>query len=119
MNLLPTLTQNVAPLSRKLFCATRRMRSEQSAMVITSSSNPRQHVPVQCCGRPARARQLKDAKRDVYHRLVREWNDWNASMLPEIKESFTHSFNVRNLPTISARRNPTRCRTFGSVRRLG
>jgi nicotinamide riboside kinase len=31
----------------------------------------------------------KERQKSIYHRLVQEWNDWNASMLPEIKESFT------------------------------
>ncbi|HEX3236682.1 MAG TPA: hypothetical protein VHR41_20985 [Gemmatimonadales bacterium] len=40
---------------------------------------------------------LKDRRKDDYRRLVREWFDWNATMLPEIEESFTHGFGGRDL----------------------
>jgi len=29
--------------------------------------------------------------------MVREWYEWNASMLPEVKESYTHSFDGSDL----------------------
>ena len=38
---------------------------------------------------PMERANLKDRQKDDYRRLVREWLDWNATMLPEIKESFT------------------------------
>jgi hypothetical protein len=28
----------------------------------------------------------------MYDRLVAEWNEWNAAMLPEIVDSFTDNF---------------------------
>jgi hypothetical protein len=40
---------------------------------------------------------LKERRKDDYRRLVREWFDWNATMLPEIKESFTAGFSGRHL----------------------
>ena len=46
---------------------------------------------------PLERANLKDRQKDVYRRLVRQWYDWNASMLPEIKESFTHSFDGKQL----------------------
>ena len=46
---------------------------------------------------PLERANLKDRQKDIYHRIVREWYDWNASMLPEIKESFTHSFDGQEL----------------------
>jgi hypothetical protein len=39
-----------------------------------------------------RANLLKRHK-DIYDRLVAEWFGWNATMLPEIDESFTGSFS--------------------------
>ena len=47
---------------------------------------------------PLERANLKDRQKDVYHRLVREWNDWNASMLPEIKgELHARSFDGQQL----------------------
>jgi len=43
--------------------------------------------------RPLERANLKERQKDVYRRLVREWYEWNGSMLPEIKESFTASFD--------------------------
>jgi len=46
---------------------------------------------------PLERANLKDRQKDIYQRLAREWFDWNATMLPEIKESFTHSFDGNEL----------------------
>jgi len=56
------------------------MRSEQSAMVITSSSNLDNTFLFNVVEDPLERANLKDRQKDVYHRLVREWNDWNASI---------------------------------------
>jgi len=98
MNLLPTLTQNVAPLSRKLFWrykanAQRAVRDGDYKFLKILDNTFLFNVVED----PLERANLKDRQKDVYHRLVREWNDWNASMLPEIKESFTHSFNGKEL----------------------
>ncbi len=98
MNLLPTLTQNVEPLSRKLFWrykanAQRAVRDGDYKFLKILDNTFLFNVVED----PLERANLKDRQKDVYHRLVREWNDWNASMLPEIKESFTHSFNGKEL----------------------
>jgi arylsulfatase A-like enzyme len=41
---------------------------------------------------PMERANLKDRHKDIYDRLVAEWFAWNATMLPEIDESFTGSF---------------------------
>jgi hypothetical protein len=41
---------------------------------------------------------LKDRHKDIYDRLVAEWHDWNAAMLPEVAESFTEGFTGAQLP---------------------
>jgi len=46
---------------------------------------------------PLERANLKDRQKDTYRRMVREWYDWNATMLPEIKESYTHSFDGKQL----------------------
>ena len=98
MNLLPTVTQNVEPLSRKLFWrykanAQRAVRDGDYKFLKILDNTFLFNVVED----PLERANLKDRQKDVYHRLVREWNDWNASMLPEIKESFTHSFNGKEL----------------------
>jgi len=34
---------------------------------------------------------LKERRKDIYDRLVAEWNAWNATMLPETVSSFTYN----------------------------
>ena len=46
---------------------------------------------------PLERANLKDRQKDDYRRLVREWFDWNATMLPEIKESFTAGFRGQDM----------------------
>ncbi len=36
---------------------------------------------------------LKERRKDIYDRLVRDWYDWNATMLPEIDQSNTGNFS--------------------------
>ena len=40
---------------------------------------------------------LKERHKDVYDRIVAQWQAWNASMLPEIAASFTNSFTGEEL----------------------
>ena len=45
---------------------------------------------------------LKERHRDVYDRLVAEWNEWNAAMLPlELTQSFTLGFTGGTSPITS------------------
>jgi len=41
---------------------------------------------------PLERANLKDRRRDLYDRLVTEWEAWNAAMLPEVPDSFTESY---------------------------
>ena len=41
---------------------------------------------------PMERANLKVRRRDVYDRIVAEWRDWNATMLPEIDDSSTGNF---------------------------
>ena len=63
--------------------------------------------PRVCARGPPRARQ-KERDKDVYDHLVAEWQAWNASMLPEIAESFTRSFTDDKLADPYGRRTQTR-----------
>ncbi len=40
---------------------------------------------------------LKERRPDIYAKLVTEWNEWNAAMLPEVDESYTFSFSGADL----------------------
>jgi arylsulfatase A-like enzyme len=98
MNLLPMLTQNAAPVPRKLFWrykanAQRAVRDGDYKFLKILNNTFLFNVAED----PLERANLKDRQKDVYHRLVREWDDWNASMLPEIQESFTHSFDGEEL----------------------
>ncbi len=46
---------------------------------------------------PMERANLKDRHRDVYERLVADWNAWNASMLPLDPDSFTGGFTGAQL----------------------
>jgi hypothetical protein len=46
---------------------------------------------------PLERGNLKARRKDIYDRIVAEWQAWNASMLPEIAESFTRSFTGEEL----------------------
>ena len=35
---------------------------------------------------------LKERRKSIYDRLVAEWYEWNATMLPEVDESYTDNF---------------------------
>jgi arylsulfatase A-like enzyme len=98
MNLLPALTQNAAPVPRKLFWrykanAQRALRDGDYKFLKILDNTFLFNVVED----PLERANLKDRQKDIYGRLVREWDDWNASMLPEIKESFTHSFDGKEL----------------------
>ncbi len=46
---------------------------------------------------PLERANLKERHADIYDRLVREWFAWNSTMLPEIRESYTDSFDGEEL----------------------
>ncbi len=98
MNLLPILTQNASPVSRKLFwrykANAQRAARDGDYKFLKIMDNTFLFNVVED---PLERANLKDRQKDVYRRLVREWYEWNGSMLPEIKESFTASFDGRQL----------------------
>jgi len=98
INLLPTLTQSVPPIPRKLFwrykANAQRAVRDGDYKFLKILGNTFLFDVVQD---PLERANLKERQKDIYQRLVREWSDWNASMLPEIKESFTVSFSGQEL----------------------
>lgn len=98
MNLLPALTQNAPAIPRKLFWrykanAQRAMRDGDYKFLKILENTFLFNVVED----PLERANLKERQKDVYRRMVREWYEWNTTMLPEIKESFTHSFDGREL----------------------
>jgi arylsulfatase A-like enzyme len=94
MNLLPILEQNAAPIPRKLFwrykANAQRAARDGNYKFLKILENTFLFDVVED---PLERANLKERQKDVYHRIVREWYDWNATMLPEIKESGTASFS--------------------------
>jgi arylsulfatase A-like enzyme len=98
MNLLPILSQNAEPIPRKLFWrykanAQRAVRDGDYKFLKILENTFLFNVVED----PLERANLKERQKDIYHRLVREWYEWNATMLPEIKESFTHGFSGEEL----------------------
>src|SRR6185369_16559331 len=46
---------------------------------------------------PMERGNLKERHKDIYDRIVAEWEAWNTSMLPEVAESFTESYTGAQL----------------------
>jgi arylsulfatase A-like enzyme len=109
MNLLPSLTQNAAPISRKLFWrykanAQRAMRDGDYKFLKILESTFLFNV----VDDPMERANLKERRKDVYERLAADWYEWNAGMLPEVNESSTSGFTGDQLADhIGARRATT------------
>ena len=98
MNLLPALTQNAAPVPRKLFWrykgnAQRAARDGDFKFLKILDNTFLFNV----VDDPLERANLKERRKDLYDRIVAEWLDWNASMLPEIAESFTETYTGAQL----------------------
>ena len=52
---------------------------------------------------PRERANLKHRRKDVFDRLVADWNAWNAAMLPRSPTASARSSPPPNSPTISAR----------------
>jgi arylsulfatase A-like enzyme len=92
VNLLPQLTQNAAPVPRTIFWrykanAQRAMRDGDFKYLKILDNTFLFNV----VDDPMERANLKERRKDIYDRLSAAWLDWNATMLPEIDESFTGS----------------------------
>jgi arylsulfatase A-like enzyme len=93
MSLLPALSENAAPIPRRLFWrykanAQRAVRDGDFKVLKILDHTFLFNVVED----PLERANLKERHPDIYQRLVREWNEWNAAMLPEVRESSTASF---------------------------
>jgi arylsulfatase A-like enzyme len=93
INLLPMLTQNAASVERKLFwrykANAQRAARDGDYKYLKILDNTFLFNVVED---PMERANLKVRRKDIYDRIVAEWGEWNASMLPEIDESNTDNF---------------------------
>jgi arylsulfatase A-like enzyme len=98
INLMPMLA-GAAPLSRKLFwrykANAQRAARDGDFKFLKILDNTFLFNVVED---PMERANLKERRKDVYDRIVTEWLAWNASMLPEVAESFTEGFTGAQLP---------------------
>jgi len=98
MNLLPILTRKEAVVPRKLFWrykanAQRAARDGDYKFLKILNNTFLFNV----VDDPLERANLKKRHADVYARLVEEWLAWNSMMLPEIRGSYTDSFDGEEL----------------------
>ena len=98
INLLPLLAPDAVPAPRKLFWrykanAQRAARDGDWKILKIKDSTFLFNV----VDDPMERANLRDRHRDIYDRMVLEWNSWDDGMLPEIKESFTEDFDSAEL----------------------
>ena len=92
INLLPQLTQNAAPVPRRIFWrykanAQRAMRDGDFKYLKILDNTFLFNV----VDDPMERANLKERRKDVHDRLADQWLEWNATMLPEVDESSTGS----------------------------
>jgi arylsulfatase A-like enzyme len=94
MNLLPVLTRGAPLVPRKLYwrykaSAQRAMRDGDLKFLKILDHTFLFDVVAD----PLERANLKERRKDDFRRLERDWFAWNTTMLPEIKESFTHGWS--------------------------
>ena len=94
----PVLTEAAAPISRKLF-----WRYKYNVQQAARDGNWK-YLKIldntflfDVAQDPMERANLKERHRDVYERLVTEWAEWNATMLPLDPQSFTLGFTGAEL----------------------
>jgi arylsulfatase A-like enzyme len=98
INLLPRLASGATSSSRTLFWrykanAQRAIRDGEFKFLKIANNTFLFNVVED----PMERANLKERRRDVYERLVGKWLEWNATMLPEVDESYTDSFTGSEL----------------------
>ena len=93
INLLPILTMNAASVERKLFwrykANAQRAARDGDYKYLKILDNTFLFNVVED---PMERANLKARRKDIYDRIVAEWHEWNAAMLPEVDESYTDNF---------------------------
>ena len=90
---MPILTQNTAPVERKLFwrykANAQRAARDGDYKYLKILDNTFLFNVVED---PMERANLKERRKDIYDRIMAEWYAWNATILPGIDESFTVNF---------------------------
>lgn len=98
MNLLPVLTAGAAPVERKLFWRykgnAQRAARDGDYKFLKILDNTFLFNVVED---PMERANLKTRDKEIYDRMEAEWFAWNATMLPEVDESFTDTFTGAQL----------------------
>jgi arylsulfatase A-like enzyme len=97
-DLLPVLVSNAAPIERRLFwrykANAQRAARHGDYKFLKILDNTFLFNVVED---PMERANLKERHKDIYGRLEAEWYAWNATMLPEIDESYTDNFTGAEL----------------------
>jgi arylsulfatase A-like enzyme len=98
MNLLPILTQGAAPSPRKLSWRYKaNLQQAHRDGDFKYLKIRRNSFLFNVVEDPMERANLKERRKDIYERLIREWNAWNASMLPLDSESSSGFFKGNEL----------------------
>lgn len=98
MSLAPALTERAAPVARKLFWrykanAQRAMRDGDMKWLKMNDNTFLFNVVAD----PMERANLKDRQPEVYNRMVNEYEQWSATMLPENPDANSSGFSARQL----------------------
>jgi arylsulfatase A-like enzyme len=90
IDLMPAMTAKAEPISRKLFWRYKanhqRAARDGDWKILKINDNS---FLFDVVADPMERANLKDRHPDVFDRLAAEWDAWNATMLPEVRESST------------------------------
>lgn len=93
MNLLPHLTERAPLVERRLFWRYKSLWQRAARIGDWKFLKILDNTFLfNVVADPLERANLKDRHRDIYERLVTDWNAWNATMLPETASSFTENF---------------------------
>ncbi len=95
IDLLPIMTAKATPFPRKLFWRYKanhqRAARDGDWKILKINDNT---FLFDVAADPMERANLKERHRDVFDMLAAEWNAWNATMLPEVRESYTDAFTA-------------------------
>lgn len=93
MNLLPHLTQEAPTVERKLFWRYKSLWQRAARIGNWKYLKILDNTFLfNVVDDPLERANQKERHKDIYERLIDEWNAWNATMLPETSTSYTENF---------------------------
>jgi arylsulfatase A-like enzyme len=98
ISLLPVLTGKGGPVPRKLFWRYRMNRQRAMRDGDFKYLKIRDNTYLfNVVDDPRERANLKGLRKDVFERMTAEWHAWNATMLPEIDDSFGETYTAAEL----------------------